>query len=768
MNTRKLLGAACIAALLAGWGGGAQAGGAWQDFGRLFSHRGPGHGHSASGHSHKVAGFIRQFEVLATGPAFGGATPPGAAGPYKYVAGIVHGELDPHNKLNAGIVDLDRAPVGADGYVAYSTNVVLLTPQNASDARRILFYDVVNRGNKLAAGSFVGAGSLTGAPPDAGFPSLLQYGYTVVWSGWQGDVALDDDPATVVSAAIGTSFPTAYGRHGTSITGLSREEFIPDYAGGPATQFKLSYPPASLTDTPDVTFTARQSWLTHYGADPAGNETYTAPAVPVTSWSYVDNGDGSYSVSFTPPPSVPGPNGTSVAPDAGTIYSFVYRAKDPRVNGIGFAAVRDLISFLRYSDADAEGTPNPLNFLKGAECADGVHCAKHPKSNVDIAIGEGISQSGRFTRDFLWQGFNEDVKGRTVFDGLIPIIAGSRKTYTNFEFSQPGRWSKQHEDHFQPGDQFPFAYNVIRDPVSGVTDGVFKKCLSSNTCPNVMQIDGAFEWWGARASLVVTDGAGHDLKLPKNVRYYVIPGARHGGGSGIGSGVYTVPAATDMCQLPNTDIAEAPVERALIVAMDRWLTHGTPPPPSQYPTVASGTLVSPAHVHFPDVSNLIVPSGASATSAPMSVNFTGLYNQLFVTDYSQAVPVVHSSLAYKVLVSQVDSNGNEVAGVPVPGVKVPIGSFLGWSLRGEGHAVGEGCAYAGGTIPFAVDSAAKTGGSDSRTTLAELYSGRADYQAKVAAQADLLVSQGYLLQPDADNVYKANSLAISPNLIPSP
>lgn len=719
------------------------------------------------GHGGKAAGFVKQFQVLASAPAFGGVTPPGAAGPYKYVAGIVHGELDPANPLNAGIVNLDKAPVGPDGYVAYTTNVVLLTPQNASDARRTLFYDVVNRGNKLALSSFIGASSLTG-PVAAGVPSLLQYGYTVVWSGWQGDVAETDNPSAVASSPVGTDFPIARNPDGTSITGMTRQEFIPDYTGGSPAQFNLSYPPASATSTSEVQFTARQSWLTRYGSTPSGQETDTSRSARVTDWHYVKNTDGTYSVSFTPPPSVPGPKGSNVAPDAGTIYDFVYRAKDPRVMDIGFAAVRDLISFLRYSNSDADGNPNPLNFLKGATCAAGARCPGHPNSNVDVAIGEGISQSGRMARDLLYQGFNQDSQGRKVFDGLIPIIAGSRKTNTNYQFSQPGQWSKQHEDHFQAGDQFPFTYNVITDPVSGRTDGIEKKCLATSTCPKIMQIDGSYEWWGARASLVVTNGAGHDLTLPSNVRYYLVPGTQHGGGAGISDGAYTVPAAGSMCQLPNTDVAETPVERALIPAMERWLASGTSPPASQYPTVASGNSVLPAQVRFPDLRNVMVPSGPSATPAPLSVNFTGQYNQLFVTGYTSPMPEVNTSKPYPVMEPQVDANGNETSGVRVPDVAVPIGTFTGWNLRGTGHAVGDGCVSSGATVPFAVDSAAKAGGTDSRQTLADLYAGRADYQAKVAAQADALVAKGYLLQKDADNVYMANSLKISPSLIPHP
>ncbi len=760
MKTKRILSAACVVALFAGWSVVSQA---HDEHGKSPEWG----GHSAK-HSHRVAGFIEQLEVLATGPAFGGVTPAGAAGPYRYIAGIVHGRLDPHDPLNAGIVNLDNVATapGSDGYVDYTTNFAILTPQSASQARRIAFYDVVNRGNKLALGTFVGASSLTGAAPSASFPSLLRYGYTLVWSGWQAGIAQTDDPSTVMNAPLGTDFPIATHGHGKPITALSREEFIPDYSGG-TTQFNLSYPPAAPSESGEVKFTARQSWLTAYGDPSSGQQTYRAPSVPVTDWHYVDNGDGSYAVSFTPPASVPGPAGTSVPPDAGTIYSFVYRARDPNVNGIGFAAVRDLMSFLRNESADAEGNPNPLNFLKDAECAAGSACRAHPSTNFDLAIGEGISQSGRFTRDFLWQGFNEDAKGRKVFDGAIPIIPGSRKTYTNFAFSQPGRWSKQHEDHFQPGDQFPFAYNVIRDPVSHRVDGIFRRCLASHTCPNVMQIDGAYEWWGARASLVVTDGAGHDLTLPGNVRYYLVPGTRHNGGGGISTGIVTVPAAGSQCQFPNTEVAEQPVYRAMVPAMEKWLTHGTPPPPSQYPTVASGKLVAPSAVGFPDLSHVMVPSGPAATPSPMPVDFTGQYNQLFVTDYRHAVPKVHTSKAYRVLMPQVDANGNETSGVRAPGVVVPVATYAGWNLRGQGHAVGEGCTSSGATIPFAVNEAAKSGGSDTRATLASLYTGRMDYQTQVAAQVNALIGQGYLLPLDGD-VYKANSLMISPNLIPNP
>ncbi|MDE1949891.1 MAG: peptidase, partial [Burkholderiales bacterium] len=339
-----------------------------------------------------AAGSVDQFQVVSAVDAFGGATPAGAAGPYVVITGIVHGKLDPKNAANAGIVDLANAPVDAAGMVEYSTDVVILRPKSASTARRVLFYDVVNRGNKLALSSFVGGGALTtGAAPSAAFPSILRRGYTVVWSGWQGSIAQTGNGA---SAAVGTVFPTAANADGSAITGLSREEFIPDYAGGNATTIPLSYPPASTTDLSEVTFTARQSWL-----NSAGQQDYAAPSAPVTTWSYVKNANGSYSVSFTPPAAVPDATGAMVPPDAGTIYSFVYRASSPMVNGIGFAAVRDLITFLKTASADGQGNANPLNDMKAAACASGVNCPANPATNFDVALGEGISQSGRFLRD---------------------------------------------------------------------------------------------------------------------------------------------------------------------------------------------------------------------------------------------------------------------------------------------------------------------------------------------------------------------------------
>lgn len=736
---------------------------------------GGGHGddHHRPPPTPKSAGFIKSFQVISSTPAFGGATPAGAAGPYEVITAVVHGALDPRAPLNANIVNIRNAPVDAQGYVEYSTDVVILRPQKASNAARVLFYDVVNRGSKIGDASFIGGGALdTGSPPPSTFPSLLRNGYTVLWSGWQGDVPLNGTSALAGAALLGTRFPVATNKDGSPLTALSREEFIPDYAGGDPTTIPLTYPPANLNDTGSVTFTARQSWLTAYGSIPGGLQTYKAPSVAVPTWNYISTPnnvyEGNYSVKFTPPASVPGPNGTTVPPDAGTIYSFVYKAAAPTIDGIGFAALRDLVSWLRYDKTDASGFPNPLNDLKDASCA-ASRCARD--TNFDVAVGEGISQSGRFIKDFLYQGFNVDKNGKIVFDGLFPIISAARRTWTNTGFAQPGRWSKQHEDHFMPGFQFPFAYAVTTDPVSGATDGILKRCSATDTCPKIMQLDGAFEWWGGGAALVVTDGRGNDVRLPPNVRYYLVPGTQHGGGSGVTTGNFTLPTPGSLCQLPGSPVEETPIERALIPELVAWAGNGKEPPASQYPTVASGTLVAPTQTAtgFPDLSNVTIPSGPAATPTPLNLTFNGEYNQVFVTDYSKAVPVVNTAQQYTILVPKVDANGNETTGVRVPDVSAPLATYTGWNYRGAGHAIGDGCISNGAAIPLAVNTAAEAGGVDSRATLNSLYGGsRSRYQAAVATAANALVKQGFLLQDDATNVFISNAAQVSPTLLPQP
>ena len=641
------------------------------------------------------------LEIKSQTDAFGG-TSFGATGPYTAVVAVAHGKLDPTAPANAGIVDLDKAPRD-NGLVDYQTDVVILTPKNPATARRVLFYDVNNRGNKLALTTYFdeGTGDLT-KPEGAGNGFLMRQGYTVVFSGWQGDIPMSGD-----GTRVGTSFPVAKNPDGSPITGQSREEIVFDNTTNPAT-LPLTWPAASL-DTSQATLRVKEHQTDEFR--------------DLSSFSYVDD----KTVQIDRPADM----------DAGAIYEFIYTARDPMVMGIGFAAIRDLITFLKTDTADGRGNPNPLNNLRQAPCElkdPATKCPTNPVTTVDASVIEGISQSGRFTRDYLWQGFNTDLNGGRVFDGAMPLIAASRKTWTNYRFAQPGRWSKEHEDHYQIGDQFPFTYATTTDPISGNTDGILTRCSADNTCPKVIHLDGSGEFWLGRASLIVTDGAGNDLALPDNVRAYLMTGPPHGySATGI-----SAPLAA--CKYPSNIVYPAATARALLVDLVDWIVRGTPPPPTHYPSIAAGTLAPPdsrAAVGFPDLSTV-------------NVAYTGVYNFLFLTDYLAVPPRIDVSRKYQVLVPTDDADGNELPGVRSPDVSVPLGTHMAWNPRKEGFAEGDQCVSSGSFIPFAANQDARLANGDPRPSLDERYSSKADYVARIRAAATSLREDRLMLPEDID------------------
>jgi hypothetical protein len=624
---------------------------------------------------------IESLEIRSITDAFGGESF-GSVGPYEYVAGVAHGRLDPNNPANAGIIDLDKAPRDSDGLVEYQTDVGILRPKDPSKGSRVLFYDVVNRGNKLALSSYFNEGAADLTDPGNGF--LMRQGYTVVWSGWQGDIPMSGD-----GSRIGADFPVATNADGSPITGPSREEIVFDNTTNPA-NMPLTWPTATR-DQSQASLRVKE------------HQTDAWTDLPSSTWSWADD----TTIRIDRPPEF----------DAGAIYEFTYTARDPKVMGIGFAAVRDLVSYLKRD------------------------------GSFDVSIMEGISQSGRFVRDFLWQGFNADPGGGRVFDAAMPLIAGSRKTWTNFRFAQPGRWSKQHEDHLQIGDQFPFTYAVTTDPVSGATDGILARCSANDTCPKIMHLDGGGEFWLARASLIVTDGAGNAVALPDNVRAYLMTGTPHG------YALTGQPAPVAACKNLSNIVYVGFTTRALTPALVDWVLNGTPPPPSTYPSLSDGTLVDPgsaAAVGFPDLS-------------PIGVAYTGVFNFLNLTDYSVVPPRVDTSKPYRVLVPTADADGNDLPGVRSPDLTVPLGTSLSWNPRAAGYAEGDQCVSQGSFVPFATTEAERAQSGDPRQSLQERYPSRADYVARVREAALGLKEQGFALDEDVERlVQRAQSTTLLP------
>jgi hypothetical protein len=647
---------------------------------------------------------VKTIQITRNEPVFDGVSF-GRAGPYQKIAGTVQGEVDPADPLNALIVNIDKAPRNAAGLVEYDVDFYILKPADLRRGNRRIFYDVNNRGNKTVLGAFNDATTNPNDPTaaaDAGNGFLMKHGYTIVWSGWQGDVAPGGDRIT-------SRFPVA--TNGKElIVGMNRDEFIFD---SPATSFTvaLSYPAATL-DPSQVQFTVRE-----LERDPR-------VPMPADSWIFVD----ANTIQFNRPPGY----------DDGAIYEFIYPATNPIVMGLGFAAVRDFVSFLRHRAADDLGNPNPL---AGPGHGDEDREDGSP-TVISRAYTFGSSQSGRFLRDYLWQGFNEDENGRIVFDAMIPHIAGSRKTFTNFQFSQPGWWSKQHENHLQPGDQFPFTYATITDPVSGQTDGILARCEATHhgeddgghghhgrgsTCPKILQIDGSTEFWQARASLVVTNGAGEEVALPSNVRAYLITGTNHGGG--------TAAPFYAFCGNTPSPVLLNPPQRALLVDLDEWVTRGVAPPASRYPNLRQGTLartLPPSELGFPDIPG---------------VTYSGLFNYLFVTDYSVQPPTTGAE--YLVLEPKVDEDGNDIAGIRQPIVSVPVATYTGWNLRRPGDASPDLCTGAGSMFPFPATQADRMASGDPRLSVEERYPTHEDYVTAVRRAAGALVRERLLLAEDA-------------------
>lgn len=609
----------------------------------------------------------------------------GAVGPYEYLIGRAYGELDPGLPTNAGIVNLDRAPKNAAGRVDYSVDVTILKPVDLSRGNGAILYDVLNRGTKRLLTGRVNGGRAMGearSAEDAGTGFLMTSGFTMVWSGWQGDVVSNPrfQRGNTLLSMMAAQLPVANG-----VTEPLREEFNFDKDEAVST-YKLTYP------TADRAPSASRLTIRQRERDPR-----VTP--PDLSWEWVSASEIK----------VHRPAGF----DAGAIYELIYPARDPIVMGIGFAATRDVIEFLRHSANDQGGNANPL-FLAG-------------KPTVNRALALGISQSGRYLKDFLYQGFNTSERDDIVFDGVLAIVAGSRRTMINLPFSKPGDFSREHETHLARGDQFPFTYATYHDAISGKTDGILAPLKKH--VPKIMHIDTDTEMFQARAALVVTDSAGHALTMPENVRTYFIAGSQH------------APAARptwSISQRPLNPLGYGDIVRALIAAMDAWVHDGTPPPPSRYPSVADGTLVAPddPRAGYPNIPGF---------------RYHGATNVLRLIDET-ATPTVESSKAYPAFVPARDKDGNNIAGVRHPLLAAPLGTHTGWNLRDKGFAYDAVNNLDGSFVPFARTKAEREKSGDARASLEERYASIDVWIAQVSAAADQLVQDRFLLRSDADQL----------------
>ena len=642
---------------------------------------------------------LTHLDITSDSP-YAGGEPFGDTGPYRELKGTAHLAVDPNARVNSTITDIDLAPTDSEGRVRFSSHFAMLMPADPGRGNRRLFFDVCNRGNRTVFNNFNSAGPAEdpAAPLAPGNGFLLRHGYTVVWCGWQADV-----PPT--PGLIGMQVPHAVGPDGP-ITGRIMNWFQVDEQ---TTTHMLS----------------DREHLPHPAADPyepsAALYVRDHPNGPMTqidrsAWSFVSNEDE---------------DATHVLMDSGfepgRIYQLVYASALSRVVGLGFAAVRDAISFLKYEEA-AAGNP-----------AAGL---------LDHAYAFGRSQSGRFLRNMLHAGVNEDEAGRMALDGVIAHVAGAMRGEFNLRFGQPSK-----DICFVMPELFPFTDTPQVDPVTGRSGSLLERLDESGMAPRTMFVNTSAEYWRGDAALIHTDlETMADAPEQEYVRRYHFAGTQHG--SGTFPPQETRLADNVIGQVPYNTVDYNPLLRACLVNLDRWVTTGDPAPPSRHPSLNDGTAVE-SHTlrdRFEAIPGAIFP--------PRPTRAIRLdYGPDQALGRTTKLPPGEGE-TYPALVSDVDDDGNEVGGIRLPDVSVPLATNTGWNLRhpdvgNPDLVIGVTGGLMGWTLPFAVTRQERESTGDPRPSIEERYASEDDYAARVVDAAAELAAEGYLLSEDVAEVVES-------------
>ncbi len=600
---------------------------------------------------------VESRTVVANGQSFG------ATGQYEKLVGRIEFAIDPADAHNKVIADLPYATKGAGGRVHFSSDLYVLKPVDAARGNGVLFFEISNRGGKSLLSRF---NSATGrgtadptAPEDFGNGYLMREGYTLVWVGWEFDVAdnlinIDAPPVTATNAPavppLKVHFTTSRRENEAALTDAPR------------------YPPADVSD-PTATMTVRDRFWE------------TPTPIARNRWRFVAG---------TGAPRVALDGGF----EPGRMYEVTYRASGRLVAGTGMAAIRDAVSAFRYrTDLPVSGR---ATYIFGA------------------------SQSGRFLRDFIHDGFNADEKGRRAFDAIWPHIAGASGGSFNEPFAMHTFLSPY------AGTKFPYT-DAPQDDGAGHRDGLLSK-YTPDQLPKIVYTNTSVEYWGLGRAAALThtslDGK-KDLVLPDNVRSYLLAGAQHGESQ--------FPPSISNGQQAGNPTPQREVMRALLRGMDQWVRRGATPPASRHPRLSDGTLVAAKEVKFPAIPGVRDPRTITPPGSRVQDKVTLLPH----------------------LVSQVDADGNELGGIRVPDQAVPLATTTGWNFRAENTGnPGEIANLAGAYIPFAATRAERAAKHDPRLSVEERYTSRDAYLLKIRAAATALIKDGYLLQEDLDNVLK--------------
>ena len=640
--------------------------------------------------------------------------PFGKAGAYEKITGRVFFAVDPANPHNRQIVDLDKAPRNAQGEVEFSADLYLLKPKDMNKGNQSVLFEVSNRGGRGIV--FLA----NGREGEFGDGFLMRQGYTIAWVGWEFDVS--DQPDRLKLSA-----PVAHEADGKEIHGLVRTDFTPaeQHDDMPLGHILLgpeggrSYP----VDDPE----SGKNVLTV-------RETPTNPrkTIPRTDWSFAHIVAGKLAAD----PHFVHLNSGFVP---GKIYELVYSAKKPTVVGVGLAAVRDFLSYLKY---DPQAT-----------------------APVKRVYAVGISQSGRFLRHFLYQDFNADEKGRQVMDGVIAHVAGAGRGSFNHRFAQPSRDAQPMSSLFFPTDLFPFTDLPEEDRIIGNKAGLLDAATKSQTLPKIFYTNTSYEYWGRAASLIHTTADGQqDAPPAQNTRIYFLAGLQH----------FTEPFPPQKSVPGNPDYTAQqkhnpnPIQwywRALITDMEQWVKEGKEPPQSTYPKVTDKTLVPLAQWNFPKISGVNTPHEVSLAyhldfalevfgPPPGKAGESKEPQMGWIT-----VEPPQVGLPFGVLVPQSDADGNDLGGVRLPELQVPLATYTGWNLRDPSIGAPEQrVSFLGSWIPLAKTAEERRKAGDPRPSIAERYASREEYMSKFEQAAKKLIKQRFLLQEDLPAILERGRL----------
>jgi hypothetical protein len=629
---------------------------------------------------------VERRERVLDGRAFGDA------GAYELLSGRIQFAFDPDNRANARIVDLHLAVRNAQGRVEAWADFMVLQPVDPSRRRGVAWLEISNRGGKASLAYFNRARSALDpvSEEDFGDGLLLREGLTLIWVGWQWDVP--DTPGL-----LRLRVPVTRGPGGASVEGLVRADWTVDQD---RSQLDLGhrghrgYPPVDTASAEHV--------LTVRDGREAPRDT-----VPRERWSFLASEHAS-------PGAYPDAIRLEGGFQAGHIYELVYRARDPRPVGLGLAVVRDVMAYAKY----------------------GVR-SEFP---VSEGIAFGVSQTGRFLRHFLYEGFNVDEGGRKVFDGMLIHTAGAGRGSFNHRFAQASRDGHRYSAFLYPTDLYPFTSRSQEDASTGRDEGLWS-ALPEPMRPRVMLTNTGYEYWGRAASLVHTtlDGFADVAPMPEE-RIYHLAGGQHF--------VAGFPPPEDARLGEGGTWIGNPVDfrftlRALALRLVDWVDGGQEPPASRVPAVSEGTLVPPAGLAFPEVPGLDVPR-------VVHLAYRADYGPRFLNEgiVDRQPPALGPAFAS--LVPQVDGVGNELGGVRGVELRVPLATYTPWATRvGLPGPQNELRDFVGTVTPLPLTDEVGREAGDPRPSLQALYGSRAAYVRRVEAAVASLVREGFLLEEDA-------------------